>query len=242
MPALHRGCSVAFKFAIRRPSTMKMHLIVCLLACVVGVLAAQSNVSVSYTEDPSPATSNSTSYVTDLDGSTEELVRQKLDGEDFYKTTKEIYIHFIIALPIFALLTNSLSLFVFIMRGKKEQTVNMLLIALTISDMLSLVNIIDVAWYYQANWSLQQRTHAGCKLIQYVANAARDCSSWLILTFTVDRFVAVWFPLKHSSIMTKRRVQFLMLGDVALACALGDLHPCNIRLYQARETSAGLRP
>ena len=160
-----------------------------------------------------------TSPVTDLDGSTEELVRQKLDGEDFYKTTKEIYIHFIIALPIFALLTNSLSLFVFIMRGKKEQTVNMLLIALTISDMLSLVNVIDVAYYYQVNWSLQQRTRAGCKLIQYVTNVARDCSSWLILTFTIDRFVAVWFPLKRSSIMTKRRVQLLMLGDVVLACA-----------------------
>ena len=51
-------------------------------------------VSVPYTEDPSPATSNTISYVTVLSGSTEEpfikLVRQKLDGEDFYNTAREI--------------------------------------------------------------------------------------------------------------------------------------------------------
>ena len=105
-------------------------------------------------------------------------------------------------------ITNGLSIFVFASKGQKEATMNNILIALAVSDMLSLSNNLDFSIFLWSDYkySFMQFTNVGCKLTIYLANSARDWSSYLILLFTVDRFIAVWFPMKRSVIMTKRRV------------------------------------
>ena len=144
--------------------------------------------------------------------------------DDYYTMldTRETYSYYLSVVPFCALLTNGLAVYVFLHRRKTEQTVDLLLIAVSISDVFSLINFMDTAVYFWTDyeWSLQQRTDVGCRMIQYISNVARDCSSYFVLTFTVDRFVAVWFPLQRSTIMTKKSVQLIMVGIVLLGLTM----------------------
>ena len=157
----------------------------------------------------------------DADGSSDAWA---LDN-DYYTMldTRDIYGYYVSVVPFCALLTNGLAVYVFLHRAKKtEQTVDLLLIAVSVSDIFSLVNFMDTAVYFWTDyeWSFQQKTDVGCRMIQYITNVARDCSSYFVLAFTVDRFVAVWFPLKRSTIMTKKSVRLIMVGIVLLGLTM----------------------
>ena len=218
---------------------MKMH--VYLLACSTAAVLLSRG-----------ARMEGTIVTTESTGTTEEVGKSVVDrGEgggsnpwavdnDYYpfRNTKFFFEHYMSVVPFCALLTNGLAVYVFLHRGKTDQTVDMLLIASSISDIFSLVNFMDTAVYFWTDheWSFQKKTDVGCRMILYITNVARDCSSYFILTFTVDRFVAVWFPLKRSTIMTKKRVQLIMVSIVLLGLTMEVYVPI---INKSKEISEG---
>ena len=107
---------------------------------------------------------------------------------------------------------------------------------------------MDVAIYYMTDYkynSFSQRTNFGCRVSEYLTKIARDCSSYIVLAFTIDRFVSVKFPLKKSLWITKRRVEVTLLVFVIifataesyvpyylkrtnyLVCTVMELDKCN---------------
>jgi hypothetical protein len=45
-----------------------------------------------------------------------------------------------------------------------------------------------------------------CKLFKWIQAASQDCSSYLSLLYTVERFISVRYPLKCAIICTKKRI------------------------------------
>ena len=138
------------------------------------------------------------------------------------ETASDFQMYYLSVVSLIGVVTNFLAGVVFASRWKREsqQTINILMIGLSIADTLSLFHHVDFAIYQWTDFhaSLAMAMDSGCQIIVYVSNWARDCSSYFILAFTVDRFVAVWFPLKRGILITKTR---MLVAMVAIVIASG---------------------
>ena len=131
-----------------------------------------------------------------------------------------------------SVVTNGLCILTFATKkSKKEQTVNTLLIALAVADSLSLVNAWDAAVVYWTGSGLMGTTQTGCKLIPYIGNIARDCSYYITLGFTVDRFVSVTVPLKKALWINKARVRAYLIAIVVIFAAMEAYVPYHLDYY-----------
>lgn len=116
---------------------------------------------------------------------------------EFHKTAlfifAEIYGCFCCVIPWVAIVCNSISISVFATKSAKNQTVNILLIALAISDTFSLLVSMDFGIFFVSDYkySLMQQTDFFCKAIKYVESVARVCSAYFVLAFTVDRYIEI---------------------------------------------------
>ena len=145
-----------------------------------------------------------------------ELFRKLNQAQSIYN-----YISYTLIFP--ALIFNSLSLAVFTYRYRhnRAQTGNILLMALAVSDMLALTITIDTvihSWTGRS-YSLMQHTMTGCKLFPYITAVAKDCSCYIILMFTLERFISVYFPLKKSLWITRKTIVVFLV--VTAVCFLG---------------------
>ena len=139
------------------------------------------------------------------------------------ETASDFHMYYLSVVSLSGVVTNFLTCVVFVSRWKREsqQTINILMIGLSITDTLSLFHHIDLAIYKLTNSqaSFAMTMDSGCQIIAYVSNWARDCSSYFILAFTVDRFVAVWFPLKRGIFITKTRMLAAMAAIIIASAA-----------------------
>ena len=62
-----------------------------------------------------------------------------------------------------------------------------------------------------------------CKLSDYLRNVIYLMSSWLVVCFTVDRYIAVRHPLQRSRLCTEKRAKLFIL-IVFIACLLTQIH------------------
>jgi hypothetical protein len=107
---------------------------------------------------------------------------------------------------IFALITNGLSLVVFVRMTRLKQQVLPIFIALSVVDTFSLTYQFDMAVRRTLdNWSVL-RFNAGCKFFKWLQAICQDCSSYFVLLYTVEPYISVRFPLKRNIICTKRRI------------------------------------
>ena len=81
-----------------------------------------------------------------------------------------------------------------------------------------MANAWDTAVLYWTGTNVSKSSMAGCKIMHYIGNIARDCSNYIVLGFTIDRFISVRVPLKKRLWITKSRVQaYLVLLVVMFA-------------------------
>lgn len=151
-----------------------------------------------------------------------------------------VYDYFASTVPWIALFCNSLSFLVFAYKlkyAKREQNVNILLAGLAVADTLSLVSAMDFGIYFWSDreYSVMQSTEPGCRGIQYVNSLARDCSSYFIVIFTIDRFVSVRFPLQKSIWITPKRVEMAMFVTFLCAAVAEIYQPYLLRFHEQWE-------
>ncbi|KAJ8307226.1 hypothetical protein KUTeg_015310 [Tegillarca granosa] len=63
----------------------------------------------------------------------------------------------------------------------------------------------------------------GCKFIFFIGNFSMQYSSWILVAMTVERFIAIWFPLKVSKWCTRQRAILVMVLEAILLMGL-NLH------------------
>ncbi|XP_064594945.1 sex peptide receptor-related protein 2-like [Liolophura sinensis] len=69
----------------------------------------------------------------------------------------------------------------------------------------------------------------GCQIFNFLVSYCVDYANWVVVLMTVERFVAVWYPLQVLRVLTMRRVRFsyCILAIILLPSSL-----CTFWMYQ----------
>ena len=112
----------------------------------------------------------------------------------------------------FILVGNFLVILVVIKFRKLRTSLNMFIASLAVSDMLVAFPTIPLYVIYYVKGNVLRNFKYLC-LSRYAFVIASMSGSIISLTFvSFDRYIAIIHPLQYPIIMTKRRVQFMLLG------------------------------
>ena len=112
---------------------------------------------------------------------------------------------------------NIASMLVLFLTKLRGQSSSYYLSALAASDTGFLLTQL-VAWLEEVQLPLFLQPVV-CQLTQYVANCCSFTSAWFVVAFTVERFVAVCYPLHRPSFCTVHRAK-MVIGALAGVSAL----------------------
>ncbi|KAH3783046.1 neuropeptides capa receptor-like [Dreissena polymorpha] len=114
---------------------------------------------------------------------------------------------FVIGTPIIlstGIIGNGLSLAVFRSKALRKLTASSYLAALSIADMATLLTYVLVEWLRRGlrviqpdiNMDFLER-NGMCQVQIYLSYISRIMSAWIIVMFTIERFLAICYPLKR---------------------------------------------
>lgn len=122
---------------------------------------------------------------------------------------------------IVGIIGNSLSLAVFTTKHMRKMSASTYLAALSIADICTLVFYVFVEWlrrglvYLLPEAKLKFLDSNGfCQVLLYLSYVSRTMSTWIIVLFTIERFMGICFPLKTF----KRKSKKVILGMLLLSC------------------------
>nr|KAG5714832.1 hypothetical protein BaRGS_000320 [Batillaria attramentaria] len=76
--------------------------------------------------------------------------------------------------------------------------------------------------------------NAGCKIMLFCGNFFSILASWILVAMTLERFIAVWFPLKVSRIYSKKTATMVLISFCVLTFCLNAVY-----LWIAKEAHNG---
>ncbi|XP_066590892.1 trissin receptor-like [Prorops nasuta] len=127
----------------------------------------------------------------------------------------QYYIPFII---LIGLIGNLLSCVVFLNTHLKMRSSSYYLAALATADFGFLVSLLLVWLNSTIGWRVFNKD-GWCETLVYVSAVCSSLSVWLIVAFTVERFIAVQYPLHRPHMCTIARAKAIVLVLVILALA-----------------------
>lgn len=129
-----------------------------------------------------------------------------LDRYESYVINCQLY--YIPILVIFGVLGNILSVCVFFYTKLRKLSSSYYLSSLAVSDTVFLITVF-IAWLelVKIYWFITQWV---CKITMYLTYVSSFLSVWLIIVFTIERFVAVRYPLLRQSLCTTSRAKFII--------------------------------
>lgn len=126
------------------------------------------------------------------------------------RVLEKIELYYVPFLVAFGTIGNWLSVVVFFSTKLRKLSSSFYLAALAISDtgflmviFISWLNMIDISIFNQPIF---------CELSVYLSSVCSFLSVWFVVAFTVERFIAVGYPLKRPSMCTVSRAK------VVIAC------------------------
>ncbi|XP_076456358.1 cysteinyl leukotriene receptor 2-like [Babylonia areolata] len=141
---------------------------------------------------------------------------------------------------------NSLSLCVFLSRNMRSLSASTYLAALSTADLTALVFYVLVEWLIRGLPALlhgpggppggdggEEGRGAGvmmavqgtCQMVMYLHYVSRFLSAWLVVAFTVERYIGVCHPLRRRDICTISTTRRLVLGLVIASFLLNVFKP-----------------
>lgn len=118
---------------------------------------------------------------------------------------------------------NILSIVVFFRTKLRKLSSSYYLAALGVSDTVFLL-INFLSWLpYGGEF---QSNDFGCKLLTFLGGASSVLSAWMVVAFTIERFIAVLYPLRRQTMCTVRRAKLIILG-----LFIAGLIDCSPLLY-----------
>lgn len=126
------------------------------------------------------------------------------------------YIPFIILLGFVG---NLLSCVVFLNTHLKMRSSSYYLAALATADFGFLVALLCVWLNNAIGWRVFNKD-GWCEILVYISAVCSSLSVWLIVAFTVERFIAVQYPLHRPHMCTIARAKTIVLALVVVAFTL----------------------
>ena len=106
-------------------------------------------------------------------------------------------------------LGNTMSFIVFVATELRTLSSSVYLAALAIADTGFLLCVF-IMWSHNINWNLHHQP-GWCQLFVYLTYFFSFLSVWYVVSFTVERFIAVCFPFKRSTMCTVRRARIVVI-------------------------------
>lgn len=191
-----------------------------------GLLEKESNVSSvllrtttysSYLASAAVAGSNSedllvyqTTYLPDVQHSSRDS-SYDIDQQTFLyyaEVLSVINFYYIPALVLFGSIGNILSVLVFFKTKLKKLSSSYYLAALGLSDTCYLVGLF-VPWLNLVDIKIYT-LEVYCQFFTFFSNLCSFLSVWFVVAFTVERFIAVLYPLKRQTMCTVRRAKMVI--------------------------------
>lgn len=162
--------------------------------------------------------------------------------EDFVVDEAKNYLTVVII--IFGLIGNSACLVMFLSRRYRYRSSSQYLLFLAISDIgyLLTVSLLPARYflhdYVNMDWSYSL---PALVLFYYVSSVCSYLSSLYILAFTIERFVAVFWPLKCMSLCTVSRARIIIAAATIIGVLFNIWVPVDIAngyaLNEAKKSS-----
>jgi len=124
----------------------------------------------------------------------------------------------VMVVPPLSLVTNSLSIAVFIhMRRKMQSELFLVFVCLSVIDTFALARVFNTYIVLMISRKMALLYfNVGCQMINWIQDFCRICSGWLVLLYTFERFISVRFPLKRAMICSRRRMRIALLCILVL--------------------------
>lgn len=157
----------------------------------------------------------------------DEIIEQIAGSINFYYTP---------ILIVLGTIGNLISVYVFYNTKLRVQSTSQYLSALAISDTLFLFQLLP-AWLHALKVTDVFHQQGFCQVFVYLSYVACCMSSWLVVAFTGERFVAVLYPLQRNAVCTVTRARHIIAGVVfssmvinlpVLRFAIPSNNDCNI--------------
>lgn len=144
-----------------------------------------------------------------------------------YTTSETTVIDFIISFSYFAYIYytpvitftgaigNLFSVLVFFRTKLKKLSSSYYLSALCISDTGFLI-INFVSWLYIIDIDIYNY-NIFCQLFTFLSSFCSALSVWFVVSFTIERFIAVDIPLKRQTMCTIKRAKSILIGLIAVS-------------------------
>ncbi|XP_033349345.1 thyrotropin-releasing hormone receptor-like [Bombus vosnesenskii] len=126
--------------------------------------------------------------------------------------------YYIPSIILLGLVGNLLSCVVFLNTHLRIRSSSYYLAALATADFGFLVTLLFVWLNNTLGWKVFNK-EGWCETLVYVSAVCSSLSVWLIVAFTVERFIAVQYPLHRPHICTIARAKTIVLVLVILALA-----------------------
>lgn len=130
-----------------------------------------------------------------------------------------LYTYYTPILIIFGLIGNFISIFVFFNSKLRLQSTSYYLTALALSDIVFLIQLLPPWLNAMKIHNIFLRDYF-CQIIVFSSYSTCFLSAWLVVAFTIERFVAVVYPLQRSSMCTMARAKFIIAFLVITALGL----------------------
>ena len=141
-------------------------------------------------------------------------------------------------IPPLSLVTNSLSIAVFYrMRRKLQNELVLVFVAVSVVDTFAITpRFMYLSYLISRNLALN-RYNIGCQVFKWIENFSPVCSSYLVLLYTIERFVSVRFPLKRAIICSGRRIRIAVLC-IFIFAPVSQIYA--LVLFKHKNTSCGI--
>ena len=137
---------------------------------------------------------------------------------EFRRIVHLLDLYLVPIIAVFGILGNLVSFLVFVATYLKHMSSSVYLAGLAISDSVFLF-VVLISWSNNiGNKTYHQ--HGWCHLFVYLAYVSSFLSVWFVVCFTVERHIAVCFPLKRQTWCTACRARILVITISVLALAI----------------------
>ncbi|XP_026742353.1 neuromedin-U receptor 1 [Trichoplusia ni] len=116
---------------------------------------------------------------------------------------------------------NLLSVFIFFTSKLRFQSTSLYLSALAISDTVFLLQLVP-PWLTAVQSTVIFHLNGLCQVFVYASFVSCLLSAWLVVAFTIERFVAVMYPLQRNSMCTMTRAKHIV-GLLVLAALIFNI-------------------